>query len=99
MDRPTSSLSKNQTVVEKEDQLQKETAPDLASVGDSSGTQIHDKELREKGSAEDGCAGSKGVGDGPLGGFQVAADEVKDPRPENTKTTDSKTLVYGQAAD
>jgi len=66
-DHSTSPSSKNPTVVEK-DQLQKETAPGLALAGDNSGTQIHDEELREKGSAGDGCAGSESVGDDQLGG-------------------------------
>jgi len=90
MDRSISPLSKNQTVVEREDQLQNETAPDFALVGDTVGTQIHDKGLKEKGSAEDGCAGSKTVGDEQLGGVQTVADEVTDPCPEHTTTTDSK---------
>ena len=56
-------------------------------VSDSSGTQIHDKELRERGSAEDGCVGMKSVGDEQLAGVQAVVDAVKDLRTENTTIT------------
>lgn len=83
--RSNSPLSKSQTVATKEEQLQKEPAPDLPA-----------KESTESGTAKDGPAGSQSLGEKQSEGVEAVTEEIKDSFPEDNIMSASKSLCSKQ---